>query len=56
MLMSKTSISGADGEANWSRVVNLHCMQTNLVLSVWFIFVYDRNVVPCSSRFFALWQ
>ena len=35
MLMSKTSISGADGEANWSGVVNFHCMQMSLVLSVW---------------------
>ena len=25
ILMSKTSINGADGEANWSGVVNFHC-------------------------------
>ena len=24
-IVSKTSISGADGEANWSGVVNFHC-------------------------------
>ena len=56
MLMSKTSINGADSEANWSGVVNFHCMQMSLVLSMWFIFGDDRNVVPCSSCFFALWQ
>ena len=25
ILMSKTSINGADGEANWPGVVNFHC-------------------------------
>ena len=39
--MSKTSINGADGEANWSGVVNFHC----------FIFSDDRNDMPCSSLF-----
>ena len=56
MLMGKTLINGADREANWSGVVNFHCMQMTLVLSVLFIFSNDRNNVPCSSRFFALWQ
>ena len=39
--MSKTSINGADGEANWSGVVNFHC----------FIFRDVRNDMPCSSLF-----
>ena len=39
--MNKTSINGADGEANWSGVVNFHC----------FIFSDDRNDMPCSSLF-----
>ena len=39
--MSKTSINGADGEANWSGVVNFHC----------FIFSHGRNDMPCSSLF-----
>ena len=39
--MSKTSINGADGVANWSGVVNFHC----------FIFSDDRNDMPCSSLF-----
>ena len=39
--MSKTSINGADGEANWPGVVNFHC----------FIFSDDRNDMPCSSLF-----
>ena len=56
MLMGKTSINSADDEANWSGIVNFHCMQMTLVSSVWFIFGDDRNGVPCSSRFFALWQ
>ena len=57
ILMSKTSINGADGKANWSGAVNFHSMQMSLVMSVWFIFSNDRNVVPCSSCFFfALWQ
>ena len=41
ILMSKTSINGADGEANWSGVVNFHC----------FIFSDDGNDMPCSSLF-----
>ena len=49
--MSKTSINGADGEANWLGFVNFHCMQMSLVLSVRFIFGDDRNDVPCSSPF-----
>ena len=56
MLMAKSLINSADSEVNWSGVVNFHCMQMTLVLSVWFIFRDDRNDVPCSSRFFALWQ
>ena len=31
MLMSKTSISGADGEANWSGVVDFHCIQLDML-------------------------
>ena len=30
----KTSINSADSEANWLGVVNFHCMQMTLVLSV----------------------
>ena len=52
MLMGKTSINSADSEANWSGVVNFHCMQMTLVLSVWFIFSEDRNDMPFSSRAF----
>ena len=26
-----------DGEANWSGIVNFHCMQLSLALRVWFI-------------------
>ena len=39
-LMGKTSINSADSEANWSGVVNFHCMQMTLVLSV--SVVYSR--------------
>ena len=50
--MSKTSNNGADGDqANWSGVVNVHCMQMSLLLCVHFIFVDDWNDVPRSSRF-----
>ena len=56
IVMSKTLINGADGEANWSGVVNFHYMQMSLALSVWFIFSGDRSVMPCASRFFVLWQ
>ena len=27
-----------NGEANWSAVVNFHCMQMSLVMNMWFIF------------------
>ena len=30
-----------DGEANWSGVVNFHCMQMSLVVSIRFIFGDD---------------
>ena len=30
MLMGKTSVNSADSEANWSGVVNFHCMQMTL--------------------------
>ena len=30
-----------EGEANWSAVVNFHCMQMSLVTSMWFIFGDD---------------
>ena len=44
-----------DGEAiNWSGVVNVHCMQMNLVLSMRFIFGGDWKNAPCSSRFWSL--
>ena len=56
LMMSKTSINGADGEANRSAVVNFHFMQMSLVLSVQFIFGDHKNDVSCSSHFFALWQ
>ena len=49
--MSKTSINSVDSEADWWGVVNFHCMQMTLVLSVRFIFGDDRNDVPRSSRF-----
>ena len=31
-----------DGQANWSGVVNFHCMQMSLVMSVRFLFGDDR--------------
>ena len=31
-----------EGEANWSAVVNFHCMQMSLVTSMWFIFGDDE--------------
>ena len=40
--MSKTSINGADGVANWLAVVSFHC----------FIFSDNQNDMPCSSLFF----
>ena len=30
-----------NGKANWSGVVNFHCIQINLVMSMWFIFGDD---------------
>ena len=48
LIMSKTLINVTDGEANWSGVVNFHCMQMSLG--------DDRNDVQCSSHFLALWQ
>ena len=35
----------------WSGVVNFHCMQMILVMSMRFIFGDDRNEVPCKSLF-----
>ena len=35
----------------WSGVVNFHCMQMTLVMSMRFIFGDDRNEVPCKSLF-----
>ena len=42
--MSKTSINGADGVANWSGVINFHC----------FIFSDGRNDMPGISSLFLL--
>ena len=39
-----------DGEANWSGVVNFHCMQMVLVMSMPFVFFDDLNDAKCSSR------
>ena len=36
-----------DGEANWSGVVNFHCMQMSLVIRMLFIFGDDWNDAPC---------
>ena len=57
LIMSKTSINGADGEANWSGVVNFHCMQMSLVLSVLFLFL-AMTEMTCHVHhiFFGLWQ
>ena len=33
-----------DGEVNWSGVVNFHCMQMSLVMSIRFIFGDDWNI------------
>ena len=41
-----------DGEANFSGVVDFHCMQMSLVMSMLSIFCDDWNEAPCSSRFF----
>ena len=46
-LISKTSMVS---------VVNFHCMQMSLVMSIWFIFGDDWNGVPCSHHVFCLWQ
>ena len=35
----------------WSGVVNFHCMQMSLGMSVWFIFGDDFKDVPCKSLF-----
>ena len=35
----------------WSGVVNFHCLQMDLVMSVLFIFGDDRTDVPCKSLF-----
>ena len=39
-----------DGEGNWSGVVNFHCMQMVLVMSMRFVFFDDLNDAQCSSR------
>ena len=44
-----------DGEANWSGVVNFHCMQMSLVISMRFYFGDDGNDAPF-HHVFALWQ
>ena len=42
-----------DGEARyWLGVVNFHCTQMSLLLSVQSIFSDDGNNIPCSSLFF----
>ena len=49
--MGKSLINGADDEANWSSVVNYHCMQMSLVLSVRFTFGDDwTDVQPSKLR------
>ena len=50
LIMSKTSTNDADGEANWSGVVNFHCMQMRPVLSVRFIFGDNKNDVRCHAH------
>ena len=39
-----------DGEANWSGVVNFHCMQMVVVMSMRFVFFDDLNDAQSSSR------
>ena len=46
MLMSITSINSADSEANWSGVVNFHCMQmvmTEMACHVHHVFLLSGN-------------
>ena len=43
-------------KANCLGLVNCHCMQMNLVLSMRFIFGDDWNDAPCSHQVFYLWQ
>ena len=43
-----------DSAAYWSGVVNFHCMQMTLVMSMRPIFGDDLNDAPCSSRFWSL--
>ena len=43
-----------DGEAHLSGVVNFHCMQRSLVMSIQIIFGDDWNDVPRSSRSLAM--
>ena len=42
ILLSKTSNNCADGEVYWWGVVNFHCVQMSLVLSVRFI-IFGEN-------------
>ena len=43
-----------NGEAHWPGVVNFHCMQMSLVMSMQIIFGDDWNDVPHSSRSLAM--
>ena len=43
-----------DGEAHWPGVVNFHCMQMSLVMSMQIICGDDWNDVPHSSRSLAM--
>ena len=38
---NKVNEQNFDGEANWSGVVNFHCMQMSLVMSMRFVFNDD---------------
>ena len=41
------------GEANWSSVVNFHCMQMSLLMSMWQLFL---EMIEMINQVFALWQ
>ena len=41
--MSKTSINGADGEANWSGVVNFHCERLMNIVRLMNIYLKNNS-------------
>ena len=48
---NKVNEQNFDGEANWSGVVNFHCMQMSLVVSMRFIFNDDWKVLKYPDEY-----